>query len=98
MPDPDRTAFRQSLRRDAYPPGGMFFDPAQIPTELMEPSMEAGQYSGRGDLATAITLLEAALHLRMNGERAPGGEETWAGWTREAEAFLRSRLDGSMGT
>lgn len=44
------------------------------------------------DLDTAIRLLEAALHLAQNGERAPGGDETWADWTRRAEEFLRSRL------
>jgi hypothetical protein len=41
--------------------------------------------------ATAIRLLESALHLRMHGERAPGGTETWDRWDRDAEAFLRSR-------
>ena len=45
------------------------------------------------DLDTAVRLLEAALHLRMNGERAPGGNETWAGWQHETEEFLRVRLD-----
>ena len=29
------------------------------------------------DEDTAIRLLEEALHLRRNGERAPGGNETW---------------------
>ena len=43
--------------------------------------------------ATAIRLLEAALHLHMNGERAPGGDETWAEWEHAVEEFLRSRLD-----
>jgi hypothetical protein len=47
------------------------------------------------DLATAIRLLEAALHLRVNGERAPGGNETWRDWHREAERFLRDRGDGA---
>jgi hypothetical protein len=40
----------------------------------------------------AIRLLEEALHLRMNGERAPGGNETWHAWDLEAETFLRSLL------
>ena len=44
------------------------------------------------DEDTAIRLLEEALHLLTNGERAPGGNETWAGWHREAETFLRARL------
>jgi hypothetical protein len=44
---------------------------------------------------TAIRLLEEALHLRMNGERAPGGTETWQDWERRAETYLRSlRHDG----
>lgn len=41
----------------------------------------------------AIRLLEEALHLRANGERAPGGNETWRDWDRKAERFLRARLD-----
>ena len=40
----------------------------------------------------AAELVEEALHLRMYGERAPGGDETWAEWDRKAEAFLRARL------
>jgi hypothetical protein len=45
------------------------------------------------DDATAIRLLEEALHLCQNGERAPGGNETWADWERRTEACLRRRLD-----
>lgn len=41
----------------------------------------------------AVRLLEEALHLRQNGERAPGGTETWRDWDRAAERFLRARLD-----
>jgi hypothetical protein len=37
----------------------------------------------------AIRLLEYALHLRMYGENAPGGTETWAEWDRMTEGFLR---------
>jgi hypothetical protein len=37
----------------------------------------------------AVRLLEEALHLRMNGERAPGGNETWREWDRKAEEYLR---------
>lgn len=44
------------------------------------------------DEDTAIRLLEEALHLRRNGERAPGGNETWRDWDRKAERFLRERL------
>ena len=35
-------------------------------------------------------LLAEALHLRMFGEHAPGGAETWAMWDRAAEDYLRS--------
>lgn len=37
----------------------------------------------------ARRLVEQALHLAQNGERAPGGNETWAVWARRAEAWLR---------
>ena len=47
------------------------------------------------DLDTAVRLLEQALHLRMNGERAPGGDETWRDWERDAEEFLRGFRGGS---
>jgi histidine triad (HIT) family protein len=40
----------------------------------------------------AIVLLEEALFLRMNGERAPGGNENWRDWDDKAERFLRSLL------
>lgn len=36
-----------------------------------------------------IGLLSYVLHLRQHGERAPGGDETWAEFDRRAEAFLR---------
>jgi hypothetical protein len=52
--------------------------------------------SARAELATAtdeleqaIVLLGYALHLRMHGECAPGGNETWDRFDRDAEAFLR---------
>lgn len=40
-------------------------------------------------LIRSVELLEYALHLRMHGERAPGGDETWQQFDRNAEAFLR---------
>ena len=40
----------------------------------------------------AVKLLERVLHLRMNGERAPGGDETWPPLDRDIEAYLRSLL------
>ena len=44
------------------------------------------------DLDTAVRLLEEALHLLVNGERAPGGDETWSDWGRKTEAFLRAAV------
>lgn len=43
-------------------------------------------------MTTAVELLEEALHLRMNGERAPGGNESWDEWDCKAEAFLRTDI------
>lgn len=40
-------------------------------------------------LSTATQLIRYAVHLRMHGERAPGGTETWQQFDRDAEAFLR---------
>jgi hypothetical protein len=40
----------------------------------------------------AVALLMYALHLRMHGERAPGGHETWAEFDRRCEDFLRRQL------
>lgn len=48
------------------------------------------------DLSRAVTLLEYALHLCMHGENAPGGNETWSQWGRNAELFLRGRLEAEM--
>lgn len=45
--------------------------------------------------AAAIELLAYALHLRQNGERAPGGDETWAEFDRRAEELLRRWHDAS---
>lgn len=49
-------------------------------------------------LGEAIKLLRYALHLRINGERAPGGDETWAQWDHDAETFLRSLLPPEPGS
>jgi hypothetical protein len=38
----------------------------------------------------AIKLLEYAMHLRMNGECAPGGNETWREFDTRNETFLRA--------
>lgn len=42
-------------------------------------------------LKRALELLEYAVRLRMYGERAPGGNETWAQFDRDSHEFL-SRL------
>ncbi|OZE35626.1 MULTISPECIES: hypothetical protein [unclassified Rhodococcus (in: high G+C Gram-positive bacteria)] len=42
------------------------------------------------DVKSVRTVAEYALHLRINGERAPGGNETWAKFDRFAEAVLRA--------
>ena len=41
-------------------------------------------------LTEALRLLRLALHLRQHGERAPGGDETWTDWHRQAETMLRA--------
>jgi hypothetical protein len=56
------------------------FEP--IPGFIRKPSM-----------AEAVRLLEYALHLRMHGERAPGGNETWREFDVRAEAFLRKTME-----
>ena len=37
-------------------------------------------------------LLEEALFIRQNGERAPGGSENWRDWDLKAETLLRGLL------
>lgn len=39
----------------------------------------------------AVRLVALALHIRQYGERAPGGDETWAQFDRDADALLRHR-------
>lgn len=49
----------------------------------------------------AATLLKDGLFLRANGERPPGAPkddpraETWGGWERRVEEFLRARDGGT---
>jgi hypothetical protein len=46
--------------------------------------------------SNAVRLLEEAMHLRMNGEYAPGGRENWRDWDRKADTFLRQlALEGT---
>lgn len=37
----------------------------------------------------ALDLLKYALHLRIHGENAPGGNETWKEFDTKCEAYLR---------
>lgn len=56
----------------------------------LAPDGSACGYEEPGEsFLAAIQLLEEALHLRRNGERAPGGTETWRDWERRAGEFLR---------
>lgn len=41
-------------------------------------------------LDRANRLLRYALHLRINGENAPGGNETWQQFDRDCDEHLRS--------
>lgn len=53
----------------------------------------ARERAKHGHLGAAVKLLEYAMRLRMYGERAPGGDETWHEWATGAETFLRSLAD-----
>lgn len=46
----------------------------------------------------ALRLLEQALVLRMHGEKAPGGAETWSTWEERVEVFLRSTYNDPGGS
>ena len=73
-----------------WPEGVVTSDVAQRIEHDRKRAGEIKRLSGERD--QAVRLLEAALHLRMNGERAPGGNETWAALWRDVEVFLRARL------
>ena len=49
------------------------------------------QGSGMKDdlLAEAIRLIEYATTICRYGERAPGGDENWHQWEKDAARFLR---------
>lgn len=49
-------------------------------------------------LVEAVQLLNYAMHLRQYGERAPGGDETWQRFDRDAEALLRKLRHGQEGS
>lgn len=40
--------------------------------------------------AKGLVLLEYAMHLRMYGEKAPGGNENWRDWDFITEEYLRA--------
>lgn len=52
-------------------------------------------------MSEARKLLEQALHLMRNGERAPGcgpwPDETWGEWASRAEAYLRNTSEVRIG-
>lgn len=61
-------------------------------------AIQSSPASAHYGLAEAVRLLEYALHLRQHGERAPGGNETWAQFDRECEALLRGEpTAGTLG-
>jgi hypothetical protein len=60
---------------------------AEVLEAVARAARVASAYSGDPKL-----IIDYGLHLRMYGERAPGGDETWREWDRMAEMFLRRRL------
>lgn len=44
-------------------------------------------------LIEAVQILEYGLHLRMHGECAPGGTETWREFDSRTEDFLRRLME-----
>jgi hypothetical protein len=64
-----------------------------VVANLIRQAFEAGR-AGRDE---AVKLLERVLRLRQNGERAPGGDETWPPLDRDVEAWLR-RVHGMLET
>lgn len=53
-------------------------------------ALEAELAEARRQNRAMRQLLDYALVLRQHGERAPGGNETWRTFDRQAEALLRS--------
>lgn len=50
-------------------------------------------YDYPNDSLKAQDLVKYAHHLRMYGERAPGGNENWSDWEVVAEDYLRALVD-----
>lgn len=86
-----RNGYRGQLSRRE---GGRILQVRMLPKDA--PGDAGGRLRGmsRQDLGigmmTAVRLVEYAIHLRLYGERAPGGSETWQEFDRRAEKFLRS--------
>jgi hypothetical protein len=87
---------------DAVPAPGGFWPEAVVTPDVAQRIEYARKRADeierlRGERGWARKLVEEALHLRQNEERAPGGKENWPGWQRKAEEFLRSQLDAAAG-
>ena len=52
--------------------------------------LEAAVSAVRAERDSLKEVAEYALHLRMYGERAPGGDETWGKWESMVESRLRA--------
>lgn len=63
------------------------FEPRSINVTLTGAGLKAVLLPAYRPPATQI--IEEALFLLVNGEYAPGGDETWSRWARTAELFLR---------
>ena len=63
---------------------------AHIAESMQDPDYAAAEPVRNAELDAARRLLAYAMHLRQYGERAPGGDETWAEWDAMAEAHLRA--------
>lgn len=63
------------------------FEPRTLNARLTEKGRKAAMLDGHQ--TPAGQLVNDALFLLRNGERAPGGNETWAEWVSRAEPFLR---------
>lgn len=92
----------QAVADDVDAPGAGVLRERRLPGGDLEPEPDAGREPRPGELlhtadelaaglSEAESLLRYALHLRMHGERAPGGGETWREFDRRCEMFLRRK-------
>lgn len=93
------TAIADAMEQTLVP---LYEQVEELKQELAEKSAEVNDKSDVGHAVAnawmtqaerATALLRYAYHLRVNGENAPGGNETWAQFDADAEWFLRG-LDG----